>query len=101
MRRQVQASLSQDPPLQVQAGEVDLPVEPLRGRQRSDLLPLISELAFRPTLGACHDIARGNACDRLGAMLDEGGGDTYVGQRPYYERARPLSQGGSDRPYVQ
>ena len=36
-----QVPLSQDPPLQVQAGQVDLPVEPLRGRQRPDLLPLI------------------------------------------------------------
>ena len=58
LSRQVQASLSQDPPLQVQSSEVDLPVEPLRGRQRPDLLPLIERTRLPPGMVACHDIAR-------------------------------------------
>jgi hypothetical protein len=40
--RQVQASLPQDPPLQVQGSQVDLPLEHLRRGERPDLLPLIS-----------------------------------------------------------
>jgi hypothetical protein len=41
----VQAPVPQDPSLQVQSGEVDLPVEPLRGRECPDLLPLIRDFA--------------------------------------------------------
>jgi hypothetical protein len=45
LSRQVQASLPQDPPLQVQGGEVDLSLEPVRRGQRPDLLPLNSDNA--------------------------------------------------------
>jgi len=70
--RQVQAPLSQDPSLQVQAGQVDLPVEPLRGRQRPDLLPLIANSPEARHGGLQRHRAL-TARVRLGAMLDEGG----------------------------
>jgi hypothetical protein len=69
---QVQAPLSQDPSLQVQAGQVDLPVEPLRGRQRPDLLPLIANSPEARHGGLPRHRAL-TARVRLGAMLDEGG----------------------------
>ena len=71
LSRQVQASLPQDPPLQVQSSEVDLPVEPLRGRQRPDLLPLIANSPEARHGGLPRHCAL-TARIRLGAMLDEG-----------------------------
>jgi len=65
----VQASLSEDPSLQVQSSEVDLPVEHLRRGERSHLLPLISERPS-PTWGPATRHCALTARNRLGAMLD-------------------------------
>ena len=76
LSRQVQASLSQDPPLQVPGSQVDLSLEHLRRGQRPHLLPL-NAADERTRLksdggGLPRDIARLPRADRPGAISDEG-----------------------------
>ena len=90
--RQVQAPLPEDPALQVQGSQMDLPVEPLRRPERPDLLPLSDHgQPSDPHMEACPRHREHSARDRLGAMFrDEGLERTYVDN--VYERAQQLSR---------